>query len=89
VQSVHRKTLTNYAALFASQLNVGITKTAIAKTITRFTAENSLASSMALLLVVSATYFTPTTERSLATEKELEDAIDGAKRLYKLIQSDM
>ena len=86
VQPVDRQTVTNYAALFASQPNVSITKTAIAKTITRFTAENSLASSMTLLLVVSATHFTPPTERSIATEKELEDATDGAKRLYKLIQ---
>jgi hypothetical protein len=79
-------TTSNYAALLASQPSVSITKTAIKKTQTRYTAENSLISLMALVLDVAATHFTPTTEDISEQEKELERASEGAKKFYKMVQ---
>jgi hypothetical protein len=79
-------TTSNYAALLAAQPSVSITKTAIKKTQTRYTAENSLISSMALVLVVAATHFTPTTEDISEQDKELERASEGAKKFYKMVQ---
>jgi hypothetical protein len=86
VMDVSASTTTNHAALLASQPTVSITKTAIKKTQTRHTAENLLVSSMALVLVVAATHFTPTMEDASELEKELERASDGAQKFYKMVQ---
>ena len=75
-----------YAGLIASQPTVSITKTAIKKTQTRYTAENSLISSMALAVVVAATHFTPTTDDTTGLKKELKGASEGAKKFYNMVQ---
>ena len=51
------QTLTNYTAILANTDGVSICNSAVAKSKTRYTAENSLISAMALICVVAATHF--------------------------------
>ena len=52
-----RTSVNNYKAVLASQASVSITTTAISKTNNRYTAEKSLISVMAFLIVVVSTHF--------------------------------
>ena len=79
-------TASNCAGLIASQPTVSIAKTAIKKTQTRCTAENSLISSMALAVVVAATHFTPTPDDTTGLKKELQGASEGAKKFCNMAQ---
>ena len=54
-------TVRNYQSLIAAQPNVSITRTAITKGVTRFTAKNSLRSAMSFILTAAASHFVLTT----------------------------
>ena len=81
----HRKTLHNYAALNASEKNIYITTSAILKTCTRYTAENSLISAMELLCVISATHYEVVSETSSNVDKDIRKYSIGVKKLHKVV----
>ena len=72
VMEAYVTTTLNYAALLllAAQPTISIWNTAIKKTQTRCTVENSLISSIALVLVAAAMCYTPTTEDTSELERE-------------------
>ena len=65
----HRKTLSNYSALIANNPIVSICSSVVPKTNTRYTAENSLISSMAFLCVIALTHYDIATEIDHDIEK--------------------
>ena len=81
-----RMTLTNYCALVAHEKGVSITDTVIKNTSTRYTAENSLISAMALLSVVACTHYMPAVEWQKDIEEEMKNASDGVLKLFKIMQ---
>ena len=80
-----RTTVNNYKCVLASQASVSITTTAISKTNNRYTAENSLISAMAFLIVVASTHFILANEENDEIRKEMKDAPTGVKMLYDMV----
>ena len=74
-----RTSVNNYKCVLASQASVSITTTAISKTNNRYTAENSLISAMAFLIVVASTHFILANEENDEIRKEMKDAPKGVK----------
>ena len=56
----------------------------ISKTRTRYTAKNSLISEMAIICVVSVTYFNVSTDFLREVENDMKVADEGVSLLYKL-----
>ena len=79
------RTLTNYKALIANNKGVSICTTVTPKTTTRYTSENSLISSMALLCVIASTHYIAVTEIQHKVEKEVREEDEGVKMLYSMI----
>ena len=71
-----RSSLSNYMALLATQPGINICKQVIDKTKSRYTAENSLISAMALLCVVAATHI-------FVVPKMISDIYHGIKECSK------
>ena len=82
---LHRKTLHNYAALNAIKKNIYITTSAILKTCTLYTAENSLIFAMALLYVISDTQYGVVSETSSDVDKEIRKSSIGVNKLRKVV----
>ena len=82
----NRQTVTNYQALIASMPGVSIATSAIGKTNTRFTAEHSFISSMALIFVVATTHYEICDDVDPNLEKEINQASDGVKMLYRMVR---
>lgn len=81
-------TITNYKGLMSSANGVSMCTNATPKTRTRYTAENSLISAMALLCVIATTHYEVASSEN---EPEIEKLVrhnnvpDGVSLLYKLI----
>ena len=78
-------TINNYKAMLATSEGVSICSSTISKTNTRYTAENSLISSMALICTVAASHFDVSTDINLSEPKNISKATDGAQKLYKMV----
>ena len=83
--TVSNKSIINYRAMLAVSSGISISTTSVTKTNTRYTAENSLISAMALLGVVAATHYFICDEGQLEIKTEMRDAPDGVELLYKLV----
>ena len=83
--TVSKSTVSNYKAKVASQKNVSICNTVVSKTRTRYTAENSLISAMALLCVVAASHYFICDEDQLQIERDMSTAPEGVRFLYKKV----
>ena len=82
-----RMTLTNYCALVAHEKGVSITDTVIKKTSTRYKAENSLISAMALLSVIACTHYIPAVEWQKDIEEEMKNSSASVLKLFKIMQT--
>ena len=82
-----RASLCNYRALLSSVEGVSLCTSAVSKTNTRFTAENSLISAMAFLCVVASTHYDVATEIQADLEKDMksDELPEGVKKLFKMI----
>ena len=82
-------TLINYQAAIASEENVSICTSVVPKTRTRYSAENSLISAMALLCVIAAIHYDVCTEIQPEHENIMNkvplDVPPGAQLLYKVV----
>ena len=82
-------TLINYQCAIADSVGVSITTSIVPKTRTRYTAENSLISAMALVCVVAATHYDVSTEVQIEHEHVMNkvplEVPDGVKLLYRLV----
>ena len=81
------QTVKNIPAMVANQCGISIDgSTAIAKTNTRFTAENSIIAAMSLALAIAYANYIPITEEDPSITKEMEDAPIGVKLMYDLVR---
>ena len=80
-----RTTISNYRALLAASEGISLCTSAISKTNTRYTAENSLISSMAFLCVVASTHYDIAAEIETVVENDMknDELPDGATKLLK------
>lgn len=85
--STSMQTVKNIAAMFANQCGILIDgSSAIAKTNTRFTAENSIICAMALALAIAYANYIRITVEDPRILKEMEDAPIGVKIMYDLVR---
>ena len=84
--SPHHSTLANYQALLVCREGVSICTSVTSKTQTRYSAENSLISAMALLCCVAATHYDVSTPETIEDETNIESADTGAKKLYEMVR---
>ena len=81
-----RTTLSNYSAVLANTDGVSICITVISKSRTRYTAENSLISAMALICVVVATHFDISSDVSMdINNKVIKTASKGVQMLFNMV----
>ena len=81
------QTIKNITAMVANQCGISIDgSSAIAKTNTRFTAENSIICAMALALAIAYAHYIPITVEDPQILKEMEDAPIGVKIMYDLVR---
>ena len=82
-------TLINYQAVIASMDNVSICTSVVPKTRTRYSAENSLISAMALVCVVAATHYDVCTEVQTEHERVMNmnplEVPPGVRMLYRMV----
>ena len=82
-------TLINYQAAIANQDNVSICTSVVPKTRTRYSAENSLISAMALLCVIAAIHYDVCTEIQPEHENIMNkvplDVPPGAQLMYRMV----
>ena len=72
--------------MVANQCGISIDgSTAIAKTNTRFTVENSIIAAMSLALAIAYANYIPITEEDPSITKEMEDAPIGVKIMYNMV----
>ena len=71
--------------MLAASSGISISTTSVTKSSTRYTAENSLISAMALLGVVATTHYFVCDEGQLELKNEMREAPEGVKLLYKLV----
>ena len=81
----HSTTIHNYAALIDSKNYISITTLALPKTCTRYTAENSLISEIALLCAIYATIYEVVSKTSSDVEKEIGKFCIGVNKLHKVV----
>ena len=77
----------NYSALLSNHPSISISCSAITKTNNRFTAENSLISAMAFIMVVATTHFIIVPKESESIREDMKNASDGVKIMMKLLSS--
>ena len=78
----------NYKSLIAAQPGVSVARTAVIKSPTRYTAENSLRSAMSFILTTAATHFTLSTQINPDVYKDIKrsDAVsESSKFLFDQI----
>ena len=80
-------TLNNSKAVISSQSSISITTSAIQKTNNRFTAENSLISSMSFILVIASTHYMTTYDEQQETRQDMKDAPIDVKMLYSMVST--
>ena len=80
------KTLNNYYAYLCSIEGMSIKTSTTVKTRTRYVAENSLISSMALVSVVAATHYNITVHSHPDVEKQIKEASKGVRMFYDIIR---
>jgi len=74
--------------MVANQCGISIDgSTAIAKTNTRFTAENSIISTMSLGLSIAYANYIPITKEDPLITKEMDDAAVGVKIMYAMVRN--
>ena len=83
----HQTTLDNYMAEIANKVGVHIATSSNQKTNTRYTAENSLISSMCLLVLIACTHFVPVKENDKDVSKLLRHTEEnGVRLMYDLVR---
>jgi hypothetical protein len=82
----HQQTIRNYSARLAAMKGMDFVECTTIKSTTRYTAENSLISSMAFLLLVASTHYVVTRDKNKKVYKEIQDASEGAQKLFQLVQ---
>jgi hypothetical protein len=81
-----QQTIRNYSARLAAMNGMDFSQRTTIKSATRYTAENSLISSMAFLLLVASTHYVVTRQKNQKVYKDVEDAPKGALKLFRLVQ---
>lgn len=82
---LNRTSINNYGAVIASSNKISISKTAVDKSDARFTAENSLMSAVALLIVVAATHFVVVSTEDPDIRKMVNKLSKEDRMLYDMV----
>eukprot|EP00978_Attheya_sp_CCMP212_P009020 scaffold21226_cov44-Attheya_sp.AAC.4 len=78
-----RQTIKNYLSLLTHVPGLSLTRTAMKKTKSRFTAENSVIGSLSFMLVTAATHFIPGKPDN-ETKEIMKKASEGSKKMIEL-----
>jgi hypothetical protein len=81
-----QQTIRNYSARLAAMKGMDFSQRTTIKSSTRYTAENSLISSMAFLLLVASTHYVVTRHKNQKVYTDIQDAPKGALKLFQLVQ---
>ena len=85
IQKPSTNTIKNYRALIASNDRIKVTNETIGKTDARYSAENSLMSAMALVVLVASTHYYVIPQEIAQVRNDMKTASDGVRMLYNVV----
>lgn len=83
-QKISKKSLINYRAMLACTKGISISTTVVSKMTTRYIAENSLMSAMALICVVASTHYYVYDEGQLELRRNIFLNPDGVRMFHNM-----